>query len=96
MKGHRWRNGLRWWRTWLWGDAIRTSPVDRVWLSLEPPCILLWQGERIDVLDRREFVTERGLSVRFECITPRGRETLIVHPGELHKPPEYEWTKSLN
>jgi hypothetical protein len=75
------------------GDAIRTSPTERVWLELEPPSVLLWQGERIEVLSRREISTEFGVAIQFECQTPRGRENLILQPGGLHQPPTCQWTR---
>lgn len=85
-----WKSLCDSWRAWLRGDAIRTSPTERVWLKLKPPCIVLWHGERIEVLCREEIPGERGTVLRFECHTPRGRETLLIHPGDLHEPPRCE------
>jgi hypothetical protein len=79
-------------RAWVGRDAIRSSPTDRVWLAVRPPCVILWRGERIEVLHRREIFTDQALIVSFECLTPRGRENLIVHPGSMHQPPRWEWS----
>ena len=76
---------------WMRGDAIRSSPTDRMWLSVKPPCVILWQGERIEVLFRKVIQGDKGRSLRFECRTPRGREFFIIHPGGLHQPPRCEW-----
>ncbi len=75
---------------WMRGDAIRSSATDRMWLSIQPPCVILWQGERIEVLNRREIPGDEGRSLRFECQTPRGREFFLIHPGGLHQPPRIE------
>jgi hypothetical protein len=77
--------------TWSRGDAIRSSATDRMWLSLKPPCVVLWQGERIEVLNRNEIASEQGVCIQWECLTPRGREFLVVSPGGLHQPPALEW-----
>ena len=71
-------------RQWLKRDAIRVSPTERFWLSVHPPAVVFWQGERIVVERREEIPSEAGVSIRFYCSTPRGEETLIVHPGDLH------------
>ena len=87
-----WRRSRSRLKAWRGGDAIRCSPTERFWLKIEPPCVILWQGERIEVLSRREIFTEAGVAIQFDCATPRGRENLIVQPGGLHQPPICEWT----
>ncbi len=78
---------------WMRSDAIRSSSTDRVWLAVRPPCVMVWEGERIQVLHRSETPTEQGLTVRLECQTPRGREDLIIRPGNLHQRPRWEWIR---
>lgn len=88
-----WSNLCRLWRGWSRSDAIRSSPTDRHWLNLHPPCLTVWQGECIEVQSREEHITPTGPVVHLECRTPRGRETLLIHPGHLHQPPRLEWQR---
>ncbi|MCA9069545.1 MAG: hypothetical protein KDA84_11505 [Planctomycetaceae bacterium] len=86
-----WSDLCRLWSGWSRCDAIRSSPTERHWLKLAPPCLTVWHGERIEVLSREEHTTPTGPVIRLECLTPRGHETLLIHPGGLHQSPKLEW-----
>lgn len=80
-------------RSWLTADRVRSSASERAWLEISPPCVIFWQGEEVEVLNRREQTMAQGSIVFFECLTHRGRETMLVSPGDLHQGPKHKWSR---